>query len=428
MVDIVILGAGLTGLSAAYHLDKLNLSNYIIFEKEDSIGGLCRSLNVNGFIFDYTGHLIHVNDGYFYNFLLDTYNPNDLNYIQRKSYIYLNGIYTKYPFQRNIRDCPLNIILDCLVGYINRKKIKTKNYYDFILSNFGKGFAKHFFFPFQQKLFKYDLKDITTSWMNNFVPNSQLDIIVKNLINSDIEEKIGYNSNFFYPKKGGIYSWISNIKNKIDSNKIKTNYELIKIDVKNKRLYFKNKEVINYKYLINTIPLNVLLYTIDDIYLAKYYSKLIANSVLNFNLSINKSDISDKHWVYFPEKRYPFYRLGFPYNLSLNMAPIGCSSLYGEISYISKIDKQRAINKSISLIKDIFNLKDSDILDKNIIDIKYAYVIYNYWRERNIDKILSILSYNHKIYSIGRYGAWKYSSMQDCVLDGKKIAEFINKL
>ena len=63
---IVIIGAGLTGLSTAYHLSDLP---YSVFDSEKEIGGLCRSVKQNGFIFDYTGHLLHIKNPYTKNFI-----------------------------------------------------------------------------------------------------------------------------------------------------------------------------------------------------------------------------------------------------------------------------------------------------------------------------------------------------------------------
>ena len=65
MAEVVILGAGLTGLSSAYHLEKNNFFNYKIFEKDSRPGGLLKSIKQNGFTFDYTGHLLHINDKFF---------------------------------------------------------------------------------------------------------------------------------------------------------------------------------------------------------------------------------------------------------------------------------------------------------------------------------------------------------------------------
>jgi len=55
-------------------------------------------------------------------------------------------------------------------------------------------------------------------------------------------------------------------------------------------------------------------------------------SVYNLNLGVARPRLSDKHWLYFPERRFVFYRVGFPHNFSPRLAPRGTSSMYIEVS------------------------------------------------------------------------------------------------
>ena len=165
MEKIVIIGAGLTGLSAAYHLEKQGFYNYKIFEKESEPGGLCRSIHQDGFTFDYTGHLLHIGDQYFRSLIQSVVGTKNFNLIKRKSFIFSHDTYTHYPFQVNLRGLPTNIISDCIEGFINKKNYKhplSKTiFYYWALKHFGRGMAKHFFFPYQKKIFCYDLKKLS---------------------------------------------------------------------------------------------------------------------------------------------------------------------------------------------------------------------------------------------------------------------------
>ena len=67
-------------------------------------------------------------------------------------------------------------------------------------------------------------------------------------------------------------------------------------------------------------------------------------------------------------------------------------------------------------------ISPSDILTEKIISIPHAYVTYDQWRKNNLPNLLQRLE-EHDIYSVGRYGAWKYASMQEAVLDGKAVAD-----
>ena len=113
--------------------------------------------------FDYTGHLLHVSDPDFRQLIGDVVGIETLNSIIRRSYIYSHESYTKYPFQVHLYGLPTEVIAECIEGFAARKKSKKKlqAFYDFVLENFGKGLAKHFFFPYQKKIFACNLNTVT---------------------------------------------------------------------------------------------------------------------------------------------------------------------------------------------------------------------------------------------------------------------------
>lgn len=430
MANVVIIGAGLTGLSTAYHLEKKGFFDYVIFEKEPNVGGLCRSVQQDGFTFDYTGHLLHAADPYFRQFLETIVGLENLNSIFRRSYIYSHGVYTRYPYQINLFGLPTDVIVECIESFVAKHKGNhhPRTFHDWVLRNFGAGIATHFFFPFQQKIFAYDLKKVTATWMGRFVPQTSLNQMINGAIADNQDKSIGYNAQFFYPKRGGIQFWIEKLKNQI-SNPIRTKFSVAAIDCKRKIITFTNGHQESFKILINTMPLDNLITVLSeksDSTVARAQRHLVCNSVINFNLGVNHSNLSDKHWIYFPETQYPFYRIGFAHNFASSMVPVGHSSLYGEYAFIKKSDgeQQKLTNQAVDAAKKLLNIDDHHIVTKKIITIPHAYVIYNFWREKNLPTLLKQLE-NQSIYSIGRYGAWKYSSMQEAVLDGKTIADTI---
>ncbi len=427
MAKFVIIGAGLTGLSAAYHLEKRGFFDYTLFEKESSIGGLCRSTLQDGFTFDFTGHLLHTSDTYFRNLLEELVGLEQLNAIERRSFVYSENTYTHYPYQINLHGLPPATIIDCITGYVQRPITKKtpKTFPEWVNNNFGKGFGKHFFLPYQRKIFAYDPHKLSASWTGRFVPSTSLDKIIHGALEKPTHESIGYNANFLYPKKGGIFSWVNTFATYI-TKPINTNFCVKQINLKNKIVSFTNGHIEPFDELITTMPLDTLLGLLQektDTALQTARKHLLCNSVINFNLGVNHPDLSDKHWIYFPEKQYPFYRIGFPHNFSEHMAPAGHSSLYGEFSHINKSPAwiNRTLKEAIIATKKLFSISDADIATECIMPISHAYVIYDFWREKHLPKLLTKLQEQH-VHSIGRYGEWKYASMQEAVLDGKKIA------
>jgi protoporphyrinogen oxidase len=457
---VVILGAGLSGLSAAYHLEKNNFFDYKIFEKESIPGGLLRSTKHEGFTFDFTGHLLHISDDYFKNFLQTIAPENSFNKLTRKAFIHSHNIYTPYPFQMNLNGLPNNVIKECIKGFVERPqssssltrlrqtrynfipsackasvsrdgmKTTPKNFYDWVLKYFGKGIGKHFLFPYNSKLLSVNLKDVHHSWTGRFVPKINLNDILEGALQKRSFHSVGYNHTFFYPKTNGIQYLIDCITKNIKT-KINTDFAAKTIDTKNKCVIFENGHIEKFDILITTLPLNDLLNklkTPTNNILKQSADKLLCNSVVNFNLGLNIKNLTDKHWVYTPEKKYPFYRFGFWNNFSQNMTPKNCSALYGEFSYIPGLKSRKQIlnttKKSIEQTCSILGISNKNIVAKKILPIPRAYVIYNKWREKYLPKIHKQLN-GMEIYSIGRYGAWKYSSMQEAVIDGKEISENI---
>lgn len=430
MAKIVIIGAGLTGLSAAYHLEKRGYFDYALFEKEKTVGGLCRSVTQDGFTFDFTGHLLHTSDSYFKKFIADTVGLDTLNVINRRSFIYSHNTYTHYPFQINLHGLPPAVIAECIEGYAYRTKTRKKprSFVQWVQQTFGSGFAKHFFMPFQRKILAHNLHDITASWTGRFVPKTSLREMIVGAIQEKTDKDVGYNASFLYPKQGGIEFWIKKVAQVI-TNPIHTEYTVSEIDLKNRIVSFTNGHQEKFDILINTMPLDRLINCFKEkpsTAFKQAAKNLKCNSVINFNLGVANPNLSDKHWIYFPEKEYPFYRIGFPHNFADSMAPSGCSSLYGELSHIglSQQKAEQLTKTALQKTKEILKIEQKDIVTEKIISISHAYVIYNFWREQYLPRLLNRLE-QQGIYSTGRYGAWKYSSMQEAVLDGKKVAEMV---
>jgi len=426
----VIIGAGITGLSTAYHLKK----NYVIFEKEDIAGGLCRSIKKDGFIFDYTGHFLHLHTDYGKKFISKLMDDNLIK-IERNAYIYSNNVFTKYPFQINLYGLPKKIIKECIVDYIisyfchKNNNSEFISFKEWIINNFGYGLYKHFFLPYNRKLFLIPLNRLNANCMKQFIPkpnpDNQLEILLGAV--TDYQKKFGYNAHFFYPRVGGIGSLINELQKKV--NNLYLNSRIDKINFKKKYIVVNNKKI-RYNYLISTIPLNELLLIIEDLpdKLHKFINKFDWNSIYCINIGIKRKNIlKNKHWIYFPEKKFIFYRVGIYSNICKTLVPYNNSSIYVEVS--TRKNKIFNTNRIIeNVIKDLIKCKilmdSSDIEIINILNIPYGYVIHYIDTNSILKSIMEFLNKNN-IYSIGRYGAWKYSYMEESILDGKAIAEKI---
>lgn len=424
-MDVVIIGAGLAGLGAAWKLHGNN-HNISILEKESRPGGLCRTERENKFLFDYTGHLIHFKDPIFKDLVFSQLDGS-LFQKTRDAWIWSKNVYTRYPFQANLFGLPIDVIIDCIYEYgkqhFSEKKVTYSDFNEWILYNFGEGIANHFMIPYNKKVYKRHPVELHPDCNGRFLPQSDLRTLLRGALSQDSGD-LGYNAKFYYPEHDGIETLVKSLSKKFE---ICLNEQVVNINLADSMVYTNQGQSIHFDYIISSQPLPELVSSIQgDLFnhIAESVKKLQHVSILNVNLGI-KGSVSEKHWVYVPEEQYTFHRIGFPHNFSINNVPDGYSSVYLETSYdsSSEINKHEVIESCIDDCIKMGILKSRDDLAVvNIIDIPYGYVIFDHNREPVVNKIQSALE-SAKIFTAGRFGSWVYSSMEDAFMDGYNKAD-----
>jgi protoporphyrinogen oxidase len=423
----VIMGAGLAGLSAAYHLK----DDYQIYEKEAKIGGLASSEEINGFIFDFGLHVLHTKNRYVLN-LLYRLLRNDFPVQYRQAWIFIYGTYIKYPFQANLYGLPVKIVKECVLDFVKskfeRKNNFPINYSEWLFATFGKGIANHFMIPYSKRMWMVDPTDLTLEWVNVRFPQPTLDEVLEGALNIQ-EKEFGPNATFRYPLYNGIQAianaFLSKVKN------INLDHEASKVDLKKKKIYFKNGIEVFYDKLISTIPLPELVRIIEEppIEIRNAVKGLKYTSDFCVNIGIDSSDLQKKHWIYFPEKRFPFLRISMTQNLSPCTVPKGERAIQTEIFYSKskRINKKSIVQHVINSLIELGLIRNSEeIVFTNTKDIKYAYVIYTHDRKKNVKVIHDFLKKND-VYPAGRFGEWQYLWMDQAILSGKNAASEFNK-
>lgn len=425
---IVILGGGLAGLSAGYHLGE---REHLILEREPRPGGLCRSWQIDGFTFDMTGHLLHLRDDRV-RALVDSVLPEETwHFIDRSSWIYSHGTFTPYPFQANTHGLPPEVIRDCLVGFVNalleddpEPDLSSLSFRQWIRRTFGDGIATHFMEPFNEKLWRRDLSEMSCEWVSWSIPRPKLEDVVNGALGLGARP-MGYNRTFRYPRHGGIETLPRALAGR--AGPLRTGAEVVRIDATRRLVELADGDRVEYETLISTMPLDRLLEIADGLPEAvRTSSKALRSvSVINLNLGVARERISDRHWVYFPEKEFAFYRAGFPANFAPSSVPEGCSSVYLEISATrgGLIEEREIHDACVSGLRRAGILREDDrIVARKMFVINPAYVIYDRDRRVALPAIFEVLE-QHGIFSLGRFGGWEYSSMEDAMRQGMEIAE-----
>jgi hypothetical protein len=142
------------------------------------------------------------------------------------------------------------------------------------------------------------------------------------------------------------------------------------------------------------------------------------------NVATRSAPTADWHWIYAPEKRLPFYRVGIYSNAVASMAPAGAASFYVELADRGPVSDATISDVAQGLTEIGAIRSPGDIRFADAREIKYAYVVFDEHYVAATTAIFRFLE-SHDIYSRGRYGAWTYNAMEDCLLAGREVAATI---
>lgn len=404
----VIIGAGVTGLTYANY----TANDYLILEQENHTGGLCNTIFQDGFVWDYSGHFFHFQDPKIAQFISERIDQSKLVKVDKRTQIRYKNRLIDFPFQKNIHQLSKQEFIECLCDLFEKEPAQKKTFKGMLYEKFGKSIADKFLIPYNSKLYATDLDNLDADAMGRFFPYADKEEIVRNF---RLSKNDSYNGSFLY-HKGGAIEYVHALEKDLDPQRIALNEQVLSIDV-HKRLVVTNVRTISYDNLISSIPFPALLRLCNINY---DKSALTSNKVLVFNLGFDgKGSDRMNHWIYFPEKKYCFYRVGF-YS---NIIPSDRMSLYVEIGFKSEdnIDVTAMLQRTLNDLRKAKIVQNEKLISWHHVIMNPAYVHVN---NRGINEVArwkkELEQYN--IYSLGRYGSWNYSSIEDNMKEAINLA------
>lgn len=427
-IKTAILGAGLTGLSAAMHLGR----DYHVFEKLHETGGLARSIEIDGFVFDHAPHILYPETEYAGDLIKSLLGDN-LHVQARSAWLYhaKHGRYTRFPYQAHLYGLPAEDIIECLEGVVDvltrTEQPVPKNYHEWIYARFGKGIAEQLMIPYSERVWTIDLREMNFDWIDRRVPLPDFSAILRGAL-LEQTEGAGFNKVFWYPLEGGIEALPRAFEQRVSN--IHCNKTLQAIDPVARHLHFEDGSTVQYDELVYTLPLIHLPRYLPEIPPAVQAAidGLQFNRIECVNIGINRTDISPYQWCYFYEPEFIFHRISFPRNFSERTCPPGTSSVCCEIASsphrpLRVQGEQAIIDETIRGLKLAGLLRDDDeILVADVVSVDPAYVIYDLDYNTNVGIIHEWLV-GMGIHPCGRFGDWQYYNMDHSIMSGKRVAD-----
>jgi protoporphyrinogen oxidase len=437
---IVIIGAGPTGLGAAFRLHELGYDNWVLYEKSGDVGGHATShVDQHGFVWDEGGHVIFSHYPYF-DKLIDKVLGNEVHERIRESWIVKGDSWVPYPFQSNLRYLPKEVQVNCLLGAAraaaNGAGREARNFRDWILGTFGEGIAEAFMFPYNSKVWTTPLERMSKSWIADRVAVVDFKRILENVLYERDDVGWGPNSKFKFPLHGGtgeIYRRIA----AFFPEKIRTGKQLSEVDVAKRQISFADGTGDSYDFLISTAPLNLLTHMLRpmDSRLQDAAHGLEHNNLLVVGLGLKKKIETGRCWIYFTDSEMPCYRATYFSHYSPFNVPHGdtehYSSLMCEISFPDgeSRDPHKVLDEVTAGLIRAKMLEESDrerVVSRYHRVVGYSYPIPTLDRDHSLDVLQPALLKNG-IYSRGRFGAWRYEvgNMDHSVLMGVEAVNHI---
>ena len=407
--ETLIVGAGVSGLAYANFTGR---DDYLILEGSDEIGGYCRTIVQDGFTWDYSGHFFHFRYPEIEEYLVSRMADDEIKVVTKCAKILYGDGLIDFPFQKNIHQLPKADFLDCLYDLCFREEGTQENFRDMLLGKFGRGICERFLFPYNEKLYACDLSELDHDAMGRFFPYADLEEIVRNFRKPD---NSSYNATFTYPS-GGAVQYINALKAEVPDDHISLGERLVSLDLDGKIARTSRREIA-YDRLVSSIPFNRLL---DLTGASCERSLFTSNKVLVFNLGFDSKGWEGPHWVYFPERKYCFYRVGFYDNIFDSQR----MSLYVEIGMKTheSIDVEKVRTRVLADLRTAGVIVDQQLVSHHSVVMDPAYVHIETRSQAEVARWMKELNVAD-VYSIGRYGGWKYCAIEDNLIEARQLVE-----
>ena len=424
--DVLVLGAGLAGISAALALD----GRYRLLEREDRVGGLCRTDVREGFAFDATGHWLHLRDPGI-RALAEELLPGGWVSVERRAAIWSHGVFTPYPYQVNTHGLPPEVVAENLLGFVDAhlgekgralREREPRDFAEYVLRHLGEGFARNFMFPYNQKIWTVPPSELGTAWMGRFVPRPTLEQVVRGALGLE-GDATGYNARFLYPRRGGIETFVRALAGRLP-RAAECGVRASSIDPVRKVTRLTSGEEVRFRAVISTIPLPEIVELVGGAPPAvrEAARALRAATVTYVNVAARDVGGPPWHWVYLPEPHLRPYRVGSASAAVSSLAPPGCRSFYVEMSGAAPVAPPEAEAAARRALLDLGMIRSgSDVLFADVRVIPQAYVIHDGAYGPARDEVRAWLA-ERDVLVAGRSGSWEYSSMEDAILGGREAA------
>lgn len=433
-MKLTILGGGLSAISLAYFLqDSEQIEEIIILEKDDDIGGLCRSIHKDGYTYDIGPHILFSKDKEMLQLMLDV--VPETNKLRRSNQIIHKGKYVQYPFENDLSKLPSEDLNYAITAFQNNpyENYDAQNMLQFFLKIFGEGITNLYLRPYNEKIWKHDPSFMDTQMVER-IPKPTDEEIMRSAAGETVDGYV-HQLYFDFPKTGGIEAVVKGFAGKLNGKcKVLLNQNITKVSKTGSGYVVRaNREGFVCDKVVSTIPVQDFTEVYADATdaIGNYVKDLKYNSIL-IAFVRTKKDLSGDNFAFMTaDKDVLFHRISKMDFLGEAYKSDGATYMvevtYKQNDWIDRLSQEELKQKIVSGLQSIQFIEEKEDAEfMNITKHQYAYVIYDLNHKSNMEKIREYYS-SQGVYLNGRFGNFEYWNMDKILRESKNLAEIILK-
>ena len=431
-MKIAILGAGISGLALARRLVDGGhpREDLVLFESAPQPGGLCRSKSVEDFTYDVAGgHILFSKDAETAGWIRGCAGGEEAFVRrQRNTKIRFGDRFVHYPFENGLGDLPPEVNFECLSGYVrawHERKLggtaAPEDFASWIGWRFGGGIAEHFMVPYNEKIWKQPLGQLSSDWVAGRVPDAPVDDVLRASIGIRTEGYV-HQSVFHYPAAGGFQPITDGIASSL-LDRLRTSTPVTEV-IRAGEGWRVNGE--DFDLVVSTLPLNLLPDVLDGVprEVAEAMRGMEYNSVVCLLLALSRPEHPDLSWVYLPHpEQGPANRLTYLSNYSPGNAPEGRTSFLCEVTARggAPLPGGELEEEIVAGLSSAGLLERSELLFTDRSEARFAYIVFDRGFDARRAACLSWLE-AAGLRALGRFGRYEYDNADQCVMKASALA------
>ena len=446
---VVIIGAGPAGLTAAYQLTKSNMTSVVI-EKDGGVGGISRTVNYKGFLFDIGGHRFFTKVKAIQAIWEEMLSKHEFPLRPRLSRIYYNRTYFPYPLDpaKTLRLMGLRNSFLIFASYIKSQwfpELPEDNLERWVSNRFGKRLFHLFFKTYTEKVWGMPASHISADWAQQRIKDLSLFTAIKHSIggtnraNQTIIKTLI--DRFHYPQLGPGMMWQRvaeyvaehghQIRLRTSVEKIlRSGNRVIGIEVQKKG----RREILRGSHFISSMPLKELAHKFSPSLnpeVLQAANNLCYRDFLIVALIINQRDVFPDNWIYIHDTGVKVGRIQNFKNWSSYMVPDSQKTCLGLEYFCSREDElwkapdQDLLELAKAELEHIGISRRDLIEDGTVVRMPKAYPIYDSSYKEATATVRQTLDQFKNFQVIGRNGMHKYNNQDHSMLTGMLAAKNI---